>query len=415
MHDTDADSSARNGGSPNTLGEFGTASAPVTRIAATARRVVLFAALLYPVGLAFYLNLLAPDGDSIPIDFVAFWAAAKLAVQGAAVSAFDWPTLSAALLLPSSAGDAYFAWLYPPTFHILITPLGWFSFTPAFAIFTAFGVGAYCLALRPWVRGNPLAQNLAIAAPAVLSIVFAGNTSLLWAAAFLAAMHGLTGNRPARAGLFIALLTLKPQLGVLIPVALIAQRDWRTILWASLFTLLFALLATAVHGLDYWVAFYRSVGVISAQHAGYVEFSSTMVTWYAFLRQFGVGHETANLIQIIPAILALVAVVVVWARRGIDADLKIAVLLLATLTATPYAFQYESMLALIAALFMLRAGIGMTPAGRAWLFALWLLPVPGRLIPGLEVAYYAAPVIAASLALCTLIALRQASRTAEPA
>ncbi len=73
------------------------------------------------------------------------------------------------------------------------------------------------------------------------------------------------------------------------------------------------------------------------------------------------------------------------------------------------------MLALIAALFMLRAGTGMTPAGRAWLFALWMLPVPGRLVPGLEVGYYAAPVIAASLALCTLIALRETSRITEPA
>ena len=137
-----------------------------------------------------------------------------------------------------------------------------------------------------------------------------------------------------------------------------------------------------------------------------------MVTWFAFLRRFGIGNDTANLFQIIPAIVALVIVALVWARRGIDDDLKIAVLLLAILTATPYAYQYESMLSLLAALFLLRAGIGTTPAGRAWLFALWVMPAVGELTPGLYIADFAAPIIGASLVACAVIALRRAPRPA---
>jgi hypothetical protein len=192
-------------------------------------------------------------------------------------------------------------------------------------------------------------------------------------------------------------------------VALIAQRHWLTILWAILFTLLFAAIATAVHGLDYWVEFYRSMGLISAKLSENVETTRTMITWYAFVLWLGGSHETAWLVQIIPAVLAPATVAFVWAQRGIDADLKVAVLLLATLTATPYAFHYELTLVLVAALFMLRAGIGGTPAGRAWLVTLWVMPVIGQLIPGL---YHAAPIIGVSLLLCAVIAFRRASSAA---
>ena len=58
------------------------------------------------------------------------------------------------------------------------------------------------------------------------------------------------------------------------------------------------------------------------------------------------------------------------------------------------------------ALFLARAGIGHSPAGRAWLAALWLLPVPGWLIGGLEIAHYSAPALTLSVAACTLLALR---------
>jgi hypothetical protein len=137
-----------------------------------------------------------------------------------------------------------------------------------------------------------------------------------------------------------------------------------------------------------------------------------MITWYAFLRQFGIGHETAVALQL--GVLAASAAVVgiVWSRRPAASDLKFAALCLASLIATPYAHQYELVLAVLAALFLARAGIGDTLLGRFGLAALWLLPVPGWLIGGLEIAQYAAPVLTLALVLTTLAALRE--RPASP-
>lgn len=395
-------------------GEFGHATTTVARVAATARRTVLIAALFYPAGLALYLNLLAPDGDSVAIDFVAFWAAAKLAVQGAATAAFDWPTLSAAQSLPSSAANAYFGWHYPPTFHLLVAPLGWLNFTLAFTVFTACAVAAYYFALRPWSGSAPVARDLAIASPAVCLVVFTGNTSLLWVAAFLAAMHCLSRDRPVRAGAFIALLTLKPQLGLLIPVALIAGRHWRAVLAATASTAVLAALATGVFGWHHWIVFFDKLGAMGSAVTTELTLTKTMVTWYGFIRQTGGSHDTAVVVQVFWTISAVAVVTILWRQRNGNADLRIAALLFATLVGVPRAYSYELLFAVVAAFFLARAGIGRNAAGRVWLMTLWLLPVPGRLIGGLELAQYATPVITISLALCAWIAIRRAHGTALP-
>ena len=57
------------------------------------------------------------------------------------------------------------------------------------------------------------------------------------------------------AGLVIGLLTIKPQLGVLIPLALIAGRYWRAIAGAVLSSALLAALAYALFGIETWRAF----------------------------------------------------------------------------------------------------------------------------------------------------------------
>ena len=50
----------------------------------------------------------------------------------------------------------------------------------------------------------------------------------------LAALTAMAQGRPALAGLLIALLTLKPQLGLLIPIALVFSGQWRVVLWATI-------------------------------------------------------------------------------------------------------------------------------------------------------------------------------------
>lgn len=376
-------------------------------------RVVFIAFLLavvaYLTAMAIELNVNNPQRDAFHIDFVAFWAAAKLAAAGQAVSAFDLQALQAAQSLPPQ--DAQFDhlyWHYPPAFQLLLMPLGYLGFSPALAVFTVCGLAVYICALRGWTRENLGRLHLGVAAPPAGFVLITGNASLLWAGGLLIALGLLCRGRELRAGIAIALLTLKPQLGLLIPVALIAGRHWRALISAALAAAAIAALTLVVFGPDYWQTFFASLRRTTGLYAVYGENAVTMITWYAFLRQFGVGHESAVALQF--GVLALNAGVVayLWSRRAVASDLKLAVLCLASLLATPYAHQYELMLAVLAALFLARAGLGGSVPGRIGLAILWLLPVPGWLIGGLEIAQYAAPVLTLALALTTAAALRPA-------
>jgi hypothetical protein len=75
-----------------------------------------------------------------------------------------------------------------------------------------------------------------------------------------------------------------------------------------------------------------------------------------------------------------------------------AVLFLAILLSTPYAFQYELVLALVAAVLVPR------------LMPLWALPLPAWVIAGVDLAQYAAPVLTIGL----LMALSWQKPALEP-
>ena len=95
-------------------------------------------------------------------------------------------------------------------------------------------------------------------------------------------------------------------------------------------------------------------------------------------------------------------------------DLKAAGLCLAILISTPYAYQYELVLGVIAALFLLRAACGRTVTRRLWAGLLWVLLVPAFMIGGLETAYYSAPLLSLALGYVCLLAHGRATPKISP-
>ena len=375
------------------------------RVSSIVFSVFILAIPGYLIAVAVELNVLQPHRSAFHIDFVAFWAAAKLAVAGQAVSAFDPQTLFAAQsLLPEDDVFSDLFWLYPPGFHLLLMPLGYLGFSPALAIFTVCGGTLYYFGLRGWTRGIPVGLHLAFVAPPVAFVLATGNASLLWTGILLLGLTQLFRQNALGAGVMIALLTLKPQLGIMIPVALIAAGYWRTVIWASVATAVIVAITLAAFGIEYWSAFFESMLTASETAASHLESSKTMITWYAFFRHLGSGHDTALAIQLLWLIAAMGVVVYLWRLGPGCNDLKIAGLCLAILVSTPYAYQYELVLGVIAALFLLRAGSANTIAGRLWMGLLWMLPVPGWQIVGLEIAHYAVPVLTLALGYVTLLA-----------
>ncbi len=392
---------------------FGATAPLIRRFALLAAALMAFAFLANTARMVMEINAPGFDGQAIQLDFTAFWAAAKLAVAGDAVSAFDPNLLRAAQQLPSDQPPGDLLWLYPPAWHIAILPLGYLSFSAAYVVYSAVAFAAFAAALRPLAAPVPGGVALVLAGPAVLIILILGNNSLLWTAGLVAALAALAQGRAVLAGLLIALLTLKPQLGVLIPFALAFGGYWRTVLWACIGTVVIAALSTAAMGIDYWGYFFAMLRFMSDLMQTEIVRFERMMTWYALIRLGGAGHDIAFPLQLAVSAAAAASVAWVWSRRGASADIKAATLCIAIPLATPYAYHYEMTLALAAALFLVRDGFGATRGARLWLLALWLGPVPGLALLGhLPPAIYAAPLLTATLGLC-LVRARTTARTTE--
>jgi len=156
----------------------------------------------------------------------------------------------------------------------------------------------------------PLPGGLAVvlSGPPVIIALTLGNNSLIWTAGLILALSALARGRTVTAGLVIALLTVKPQLGILVPVALLAGNQWRAIVWACIGTLLVAAASTALMGLAYWRSFFDAMELMSGlMQTDLVRFER-MMTWYALARLAGAGHVLALPLQLIVTFACALAV-----------------------------------------------------------------------------------------------------------
>ncbi|MGC9370338.1 MAG: glycosyltransferase family 87 protein [Paracoccaceae bacterium] len=314
---------------------------------------------------------MAQTGQSaIAVDFRVGWAAARLALEGAPLDAFDPARLNA---VHGVAMDEWMPWVYPPGYLAALMPLGLLPFGWAWALFTALSVAAILAAVRPFAAGLlPVQLGFALA-PTTLSALLLGQTSLLWSAGLLAALAALRAERAALAGVFIGLLTLKPQLGLLIPAALLAAGAWRTILAAAVTALLLAAGPTLLFGPGYWPQLLGTMDSVFAELRGAVPDVPLMISPYSALAGLGLPEAAALTLQWGLTAIAAGAVAFAWRSPGAGFDLRAAVLLAAIPLSSPYLWHYESALLAPAALFIIRAGVVPTRgAGLLLPAALWL-------------------------------------------
>ncbi len=309
-------------------------------------------------------------------DFITFWGASELTLDGRPEAAFDMDQAHEAQQKAVPATQAAYLWHYPPTFQLLVAPLALLPYALSFFVFTALGFGAYLYACRPLLN-QPASYWLLAAFPATLLCLYHGQNSLYSAALFAGA--ALASERGARgalwAGLFIGLLAFKPQFGLLIPFALIAAGQWRIFFAAAVATLGFCGLATAVFGFGLWQAFFGNLELVrTIFEDGLLPWAKMPSAW-VFFRYLGVGADTAYALQALVALGAATTVVIVWRRIGMTRA-SWAVLVSASLLVPPYIFDYEMALLAIP-LAIIASDMAANGAGRGeklWLLALAVIP-----------------------------------------
>jgi alpha-1,2-mannosyltransferase len=296
--------------------------------------------------------------QSPAVDFASFWAAGHLAITGQPALAYDIQAHRAVEMTVAHMGGLM-PFPYPPPFLFMVSAIG---FHPFWLAYLAWIVGTAALYLLATKRFLP--PRYAFAHPAALMNAAIGQNGLLTTAIF-ACGASIVASQPYVGGAVLGLLVIKPQLGVLLPIALVADRNWRAIGAAAASSLLLLGAAAVVFGPDS----YRGFFAITGEYTGYMAGSrwnwAELASLFAFLRYFGVPQSVALTIQ---GVAALAAAALTWRSWSTKAEERVAVLAAATLLVPPYLFTYDSLLLVLPLAFLLRDG------RHPWRVAiLWLL------------------------------------------
>jgi hypothetical protein len=335
--------------------------------------VVVYALVL--LGAAWMrLWLLQPDGSMGAGDFIAFWSAGRMALEGRAADAYDWALHKAVQVAVTGADfPGHFAWHNPPHYFLYVIPFALPSYPLGWALWVAASFAGFALALRLVVPGWLVPPLLA--APATLWCMSAGQNGFL-TAALMAGCLAWQSRRPAAAGLLLGLLTYKPQFGLFFPALLALERRWAVFAAAAATTLALAGLALLAFGSGTWLAFLDSLGRSGEALARGGSAWSKLQSAYALAFQATGDLRLAMIAQ--GALVAALAVLLAWLWWR-DAPLapRAAALVAASYLATPYAYIYDAPVLTVAAAFLLADGLA-----RGFGRALLPLLVLGLLLPG---------------------------------
>ena len=336
-------------------------------------------------------------------DFHALWSYARIAMQDGALAVYDPQHLAQAEIAlgrdPMRPAPLPFA--YPPPFLLLVWPLGWMGYATGYLVWILATLTLLLAVL-------PRARWLVLLAPATAATVYFGQSGFLFAALLIGGLRASFGGAGLQilGGVVLGVAACKPQLGLLVPVALLAMRAWRTMAAACL-------TVAALVGLTAWLfgaAIWPTWLAVLPDYSRRFDVEMTAY-WYLVptvegsLRLLGYGAGVAKLVQ---AAVALPVVLAVWQsfRRGGDA-IALGVLCIGTFLVTPHAFVYDLPLS--------AAGLGLYLAARREVYgglsaaecglALAALAVPVAMLsfaPGWALA----PPVFAVLLLVMLIARR---------
>jgi len=312
------------------------------------------------------------SGHALGRDFVNYWTAGQMVREHNIAPIFDRDGFLAAEHRLFDPRLPFHFWSYPPVALFLVTPLGWLAYVPALIVWSVFGILALVPASRNFLP-LPRETALLVLCPATAIDIALGQNGAISAALLIGGLS-LWPRRPLAAGAVLGLLIFKPQLALMLPVAVLAERRWTTMAAAAVVALALLALSVPVFGLDAWRGFLT--GSLQTQQLmltqGSGPFQWMMPTFLMSGRLLGLPTPVAMTAQAVAAVAALWAVWNGW-RAGADPEAKAALLMVATFVASPQAFNYDLIPVACAALVLWRRD--QSAVGQGVALMVWGLPI----------------------------------------
>ncbi len=358
------------------------------------RHVKLYCGLLVVVyltlalGYVIHSNLVTPNGYSIFSDFTVFWAAAHMAATGHAADAYSTGPLQHLVLtlVPGLENNTNpdFGWFYPPSFYLLLLPIGFLSYTPfAYGAFILPTLGAYALVVQRICHDDRTLWVLS-AFSAVWVNLYRGQNGFLTAALAGASLLALDNKRPWLSGVLLGLLSIKPHLFMLFPLILLTTGQWKTVGAAALTAgclMTTGLIVLGPDTLSAWMDSTRLARHLVENPPIIDRYWPAMPTLFAQCRLLGISTETSYAIHLTVASIASLSVLFIW-RRHPDPALRNSALVTGSLLISPYLMPYDLTWLALPIAWMYRAGTrtGWHVGERTLLFLMWIIPLPSPAI-----------------------------------
>jgi len=317
------------------------------------------------------------DGTTLVVgrDFLNYWMYGRMTGASDPGRFYDLATYNgelAALLGPGYPGQNL---PNPPSFMLVAWPLAYLTYLPALLCWTLLGVGTFGWIAARRIADRRLLIALALSPAAVLALI--SGQSTFFTAALLIAIFEWLDRKPVVAGLLIGLLTLKPQLGLLLPVMLVASGRWRVFLVAAIATLAIVAATAALYGPQVWIDYVlKSVPTQNLMLTDPAMMGAPfMPTIFMNARVAGASYELAMAVQAAFAALAVGAVF--WAfrwRKAADPHLLAALFLACSIFTPPYFAIYDLLALTMVALMLLAAG-KLDESGRRIVQLVYWLPL----------------------------------------
>jgi hypothetical protein len=290
----------------------------------------------------------------------------------------------------------HYVWSYPPTMLLPARLFTEMSYLPALSLWSTATMAIYLGGLGlAGLRGWWLAAGLLMPAAAVN--LFFGQYGFLLAGLLIGGLSQ-ADRRPLLAGLLLGLATLKPQLGLLLPVLLLAQRQWYAMAAAGAVALLLIATSLTLDGISVWRQYFEFVLPVQRMflETGSGFFMLLTVTPFMAGKVMDLPIPLAYLLQLAVTLVCALGVYRIG-RRG-PALPAMVFTLAAGFLATPYAMAYDLVILAGASLLLLSAQpnwLETWPRATACAL-LWLLPL---LWPILGVNLYFMPLLPLAIAL----------------
>lgn len=329
-------------------------------------------------------------------DLDAFYRASQLAQEGRAVDAYDPEVFRPGL----SEAQHHLIFVNPPHFLLFAYPMASFSYGEVKA-----ATGILILAsllLIPLFARQPAEMIVLFALSAGLHYTLLRmNISVVMVALIVFALQ-YAERRPVLAGLALAVATVKPQYGWLVPFFLLNSGAYRCFAAAAVGTIVLVALSVLAFGAESWPAF---LGIFSDPDFKKYALGVTpgSLSLQATIGKLGGSDGLRSTIQMIA--MAASAGLVLFLPRRWSREARIGVMLLASAAVSSSFLYYSWSLVCAGLLFMLLAVPRWPVSMQAAAGLVWLQPALAMLLFNLYPGYATAYSVFVYATICATLAL----------